>query len=80
MGEMPGDFVRRVPQLTLEQFEDMMALVGGTAEYTGFGNADLVIEAVFEDLALKHQVLQVAEQIVRPDAVIASNTSTIPMA
>jgi 3-hydroxyacyl-CoA dehydrogenase/enoyl-CoA hydratase/3-hydroxybutyryl-CoA epimerase len=66
-------------QITRQRFDDLMALVGGTADYTGFGNADLVIEAVFEDLALKHSVLQVAEQLVRPDAVIASNTSTIPI-
>lgn len=66
-------------QITRQQFSDMMTLAGGTTEYTGFGNADLVIEAVFEDLALKHRVLQVVEQLVPDDAVIASNTSTIPI-
>ena len=66
-------------QITRQQFDDYMALAGGTTEYTGFGNVDLVIEAVFEDLALKHSVLQVVEQLVPEDAVIASNTSTIPI-
>ncbi|MEX2177279.1 MAG: fatty acid oxidation complex subunit alpha FadJ [Gemmatimonadaceae bacterium] len=66
-------------QITRQQFDDMMSLVGGTTEYSGLGNADLVIEAVFEDLALKHSVLQVTEQLIAPDAVIASNTSTIPI-
>jgi 3-hydroxyacyl-CoA dehydrogenase/enoyl-CoA hydratase/3-hydroxybutyryl-CoA epimerase len=66
-------------QITRQQFDDYMALAGGTSEYTGFGNVDLVIEAVFEDLALKHSVLQVVEQLVPDDAVIASNTSTIPI-
>lgn len=66
-------------QITRQQFADMLTLVGGTAQYTGFGNVDLVIEAVFEDLALKHAVLQVAEQLLPPHAVIASNTSTIPI-
>jgi 3-hydroxyacyl-CoA dehydrogenase/enoyl-CoA hydratase/3-hydroxybutyryl-CoA epimerase len=66
-------------QITRLQFEDMMALAGGTIEYTGFGNVDLVIEAVFEDLAVKHSVLQVVEQLVPPSAVLASNTSTIPI-
>jgi 3-hydroxyacyl-CoA dehydrogenase/enoyl-CoA hydratase/3-hydroxybutyryl-CoA epimerase len=66
-------------QITRQQFDDYMALAGGTAEYTGFGNVDLVIEAVFEDLALKHSVLQVVEQLVPDHAVIASNTSTIPI-
>ncbi|MGH7638711.1 MAG: 3-hydroxyacyl-CoA dehydrogenase NAD-binding domain-containing protein [Gemmatimonadaceae bacterium] len=67
-------------QITRTRFEDMMALAGGTTQYTGFGNVDLVIEAVFEDLAVKHNVLQVVEQLIPGDAVIASNTSTIPIA
>lgn len=66
-------------QITRQQFDDMLTLAGGTTEYTGFGNVDLVIEAVFEDLALKHGVLQVTEQLVPPHAVVASNTSTIPI-
>ena len=66
-------------QITRQQFDDMMTLAGGTTQYTGFGNADIVIEAVFEDLAIKHSVLQVVEQLVPPDAVVASNTSTIPI-
>jgi 3-hydroxyacyl-CoA dehydrogenase / enoyl-CoA hydratase / 3-hydroxybutyryl-CoA epimerase len=67
-------------QITRQQFEDMMALAGGTIDYTGFGNVDLVIEAVFEDLAVKHSVLQVVEQLLPSHAVVASNTSTIPIA
>jgi len=66
--------------ITRQQFDDMMSLVGGTIDYSGFGDADLVIEAVFEDLAVKHKVLQVVEQLVPSHAVIASNTSTIPIA
>jgi 3-hydroxyacyl-CoA dehydrogenase/enoyl-CoA hydratase/3-hydroxybutyryl-CoA epimerase len=66
-------------QITRRQFEDMMALAGGTIEYNGFGNVDLVIEAVFEDLAVKHSVLQVVEQLIPSHAVVASNTSTIPI-
>src|SRR5919202_5834680 len=48
-------------QITRQQFSDQLSLVGGTVDYSGFGNADLVIEAVFEDLALKHRVLREAE-------------------
>jgi 3-hydroxyacyl-CoA dehydrogenase / enoyl-CoA hydratase / 3-hydroxybutyryl-CoA epimerase len=66
-------------QITRPAFEDMMSLAGGTTQYTGFGNVDLVIEAVFEDLAVKHDVLQVVEQLIPGDAVLASNTSTIPI-
>ena len=45
----------------------------------GFGRADLVIEAVFEDLALKRRVLDEVEAVTRPDTIFASNTSTIPI-
>jgi len=67
-------------QITQKQFGDYMSLLGGTIDYSGFGNADLVIEAVFEDLSVKHQVIREIEEVVRPDTIIASNTSTIPIA
>jgi 3-hydroxyacyl-CoA dehydrogenase / enoyl-CoA hydratase / 3-hydroxybutyryl-CoA epimerase len=66
-------------QITKLEYEDQLLLVGGTAEYTGFGRATLVIEAVFEDLALKHRVLREVEPLLSEDAVYASNTSTIPI-
>jgi 3-hydroxyacyl-CoA dehydrogenase/enoyl-CoA hydratase/3-hydroxybutyryl-CoA epimerase len=67
-------------QITRQQFDDQMALVGGTTDYSGFGNVDLVIEAVFEDLNVKHQVLREVEQAAPDDVIFASNTSTIPIA
>ena len=67
-------------QITRQQFDDMLALTGGTTEYSGFGNVDLVIEAVFEDLDLKHRVLREVEPLMPDDAIYASNTSTIPIA
>ena len=67
-------------QVTRIQYDDQLSLVGGTTTYAGFGRLDLVIEAVFEDLALKHHVLREAEPLLRPDAIYASNTSTIPIA
>ena len=56
-----------------------MALMGGTVDYSGFGNVDLVIEAVFEDLAIKHQVLRETEAVISSKAIFATNTSTIPI-
>jgi 3-hydroxyacyl-CoA dehydrogenase/enoyl-CoA hydratase/3-hydroxybutyryl-CoA epimerase len=67
-------------QITKQQFDDQMSLVAGTTEYTGFGRLPLVIEAVFEDLAVKHAVLAEAESVLPPDAIFATNTSTIPIA
>src|SRR5205085_6176540 len=66
-------------QITRQQFDDMMTLTGGATEYSGFGNVDLVIEAVFEDIDLKHRVLREVEPLMPDDAVYASNTSTIPI-
>jgi len=67
-------------QITRVQLDDYMSLVGGTTNYTGFESADLVIEAVFEDLALKHRVLEEVEPALDSTAIYASNTSTIPIA
>ncbi len=65
-------------QLTRLQIDDTLSLVGGTTDYSGFANAELVIEAVFEDLAVKHAVLREVQAVV-PGAIFASNTSTIPI-
>ncbi len=56
-----------------------LALVSGGADYAGFHAADLVIEAVFEDLDLKRAVLREVEAVTRPTCIFASNTSTIPI-
>src|SRR5207244_2419266 len=57
----------------------LVALLSGADTYAGFGRADLVIEAVFEDLAVKRQVLGEVEAATPERAVFASNTSTIPI-
>jgi len=67
-------------QLTRQQYEDQLSLVSGTVEYTGFGNVPLVIEAVFEDLDVKHKVLSEIEPLLPAHAIFATNTSTIPIA
>jgi 3-hydroxyacyl-CoA dehydrogenase/enoyl-CoA hydratase/3-hydroxybutyryl-CoA epimerase len=72
------DAVRRRRATALEVAQQQ-ALVTGTADYSGFRRADLVVEAVFEDLALKRRVLEDVERAA-PHAVLASNTSTIPVA
>jgi 3-hydroxyacyl-CoA dehydrogenase/enoyl-CoA hydratase/3-hydroxybutyryl-CoA epimerase len=66
-------------QVTRQQFEDQLSLVSGTVDYTGFGSVPMVIEAVFEDLAVKHAVLKETEAVLPPGAIFATNTSTIPI-
>ncbi len=53
--------------------------VSGTTGYEGIGNCDLVIEAVFESLELKRQILADIEALGNEEQVFASNTSTIPI-
>jgi 3-hydroxyacyl-CoA dehydrogenase / enoyl-CoA hydratase / 3-hydroxybutyryl-CoA epimerase len=67
-------------QVTKLQYEDHLLLAGGTTDYSGFHSATLVIEAVFEDLALKQRVLREVEPMLASSAIYASNTSTIPIA
>src|SRR5205823_2561360 len=54
--------------------------VTGGPDLVGFRSADLVIEAVFEDIATKRRVIAELEQVLRPEAIIASNTSALPIA
>ncbi len=74
---LAGRLERR--RITRPQHERLSALLSGSDTYAGFGRADLVIEAVFEDLALKRKVLAEVEAVTRPDTIFASNTSTIPI-
>jgi len=69
--------VRR--RMTRREMENALSLVGGTVDYSGFRRAELVVEAVFEDLELKQRVLREAEAVLDEEAVYASNTSTIPI-
>ncbi len=66
-------------RITRQQHDRLTALLSGGDTYAGFGRADLVIEAVFEELALKRRVLAEVEAATRPDTIFASNTSTIPI-
>lgn len=69
---------QRRRQTTRTQMDDMLSALGPTVDYRGFADVDLVIEAVFEDLAVKHAVLREVEAVA-PQAIFASNTSTIPL-
>ena len=73
-----GQLTRR--RMTRYEFERKAALLSGTGSWSGFERADVVIEAVFEDLDVKRAVMAEIEAVVRPDAIVASNTSTIPIA
>jgi 3-hydroxyacyl-CoA dehydrogenase/enoyl-CoA hydratase/3-hydroxybutyryl-CoA epimerase len=66
-------------RLSRHEFARQQALLSGTGGWTGFHGAEIVVEAVFEDLAVKRQVLEEIARQVPVDTVIATNTSTIPI-
>ncbi|MCF3963678.1 3-hydroxyacyl-CoA dehydrogenase NAD-binding domain-containing protein [Streptomyces fuscigenes] len=57
----------------------VLGRITATAEPADLAGCDAVIEAVFEDTALKHRVFQEAQEVVDPDALLCSNTSTLPI-
>ncbi|MGW5971333.1 3-hydroxyacyl-CoA dehydrogenase NAD-binding domain-containing protein [Streptomyces sp. NPDC055186] len=64
---------------TQEKADALLARITPTAEAQDLAGCDAVIEAVFEDTALKHKVFQEIENVVAPDALLCSNTSTLPI-
>lgn len=64
-------------RLSPDKCNRMKALITGTTDKADFANADFVIEAVFEELAIKKTVFAQLEEVVRPDCVLATNTSSL---
>lgn len=64
---------------TPEQRDEVLARITPTAEAADLAGAELVIEAVFEDPDLKKKVFGEVQDVVAPDALLASNTSTLPI-
>jgi 3-hydroxyacyl-CoA dehydrogenase/enoyl-CoA hydratase/3-hydroxybutyryl-CoA epimerase len=71
----------RVKRRRITKFEGarLRALISGSTEWYVVRDADLVIEAVFEDLEVKRSVLHDIEAVTRPTTIFATNTSTIPI-
>jgi 3-hydroxyacyl-CoA dehydrogenase/enoyl-CoA hydratase/3-hydroxybutyryl-CoA epimerase len=66
-------------RMTRGEMQRKLARITGTTDWSGFSRADLVIEAVVENLGIKQQVLSEFEALAKPGAVFATNTSTIPI-
>jgi len=64
-------------RLTQEQVEERMNLLGTTMRYEDLADADLIIEAVFEEIGVKEQVFTALDAVAKPGAILASNTSTL---
>ncbi|MFF1646480.1 3-hydroxyacyl-CoA dehydrogenase NAD-binding domain-containing protein [Streptomyces sp. NPDC058240] len=59
--------------------DELLARITPTGDPADLAGCDAVIEAVFEDTALKHKVFQEIQDIIEPDALLCSNTSTLPI-
>ena len=66
-------------RLSQRKAEEVLARITPTADYADLAGCDLVVEAVFEKASLKHQVFAEAEPVVAEDALLGSNTSTLPI-
>jgi 3-hydroxyacyl-CoA dehydrogenase/enoyl-CoA hydratase/3-hydroxybutyryl-CoA epimerase len=67
-------------RITRIESENKLRQLRGVIDYSGFKTLDLVIEAVVENLEVKHKVFQEVEKNVSPDCIIASNTSSLRLA
>ncbi len=60
-----------------EQLEERIKLISPTLDYSALANADLIIEAVFENLALKKEIFAKLDAVAKPGAILGTNTSTL---
>jgi 3-hydroxyacyl-CoA dehydrogenase/enoyl-CoA hydratase/3-hydroxybutyryl-CoA epimerase len=78
VGDLVGERVSR-RRLSNVDAERALSMVTGTTTWSGFADVEIVIEAVFEDLALKHRVLRECEAATGKRTIFASNTSSLPI-
>jgi 3-hydroxyacyl-CoA dehydrogenase len=64
-------------RISQEEMDGRMFLIGGATDYAQLKDADIVIEAVFEEMALKKQVFAQLDAACKPGAILATNTSTL---
>jgi len=66
-------------KLKQDKYEQRMSLLSTTLSYDDLKDADMVIEAVFEEMGVKEKVFKELDRVMKPGAILASNTSTLDM-
>ncbi|GAB2475264.1 fatty acid oxidation complex subunit alpha FadB [Jatrophihabitans fulvus] len=66
-------------KMAQEKADEVLARITPSADYADLAGCDLVVEAVFEKVSLKHEVFAEVEKVVDADALLGSNTSTLPI-
>ena len=69
----------RKGRLTQDEFDERLRKIAGTLSYDDIKDADLIIEAVFEDMEVKKQVFEKLDKVAKSGAILASNTSTLDL-
>lgn len=69
----------KIRKVTPKQANRKFHQIAGNTDFTGFHKVDLVVEAAVEDLTLKHKLLRELENEIRPDAIVATNTSSLTL-
>ena len=64
-------------RISAEEKSRRLALIRTELEYSRLGDADVIVEAVFESMALKHDIFRALDAVAKPGAVLATNTSTL---
>jgi 3-hydroxyacyl-CoA dehydrogenase len=79
IGVMRKNYESQVKRGKLKQdkYEQRLALLSTTLAYDDIKDADLVIEAVFEEMGVKEKVFKTLDEVMKPGAILASNTSTL---
>ena len=81
IGVMRKNYESQVKRGKLKQdkYEQRMALLKTTLSYDDIKDADMVIEAVFEEMGVKEKVFKTLDEVMKPGAILASNTSTLDL-
>jgi len=81
LGVVKGNWNRQLKKGRLSQakLEQYLSLITPTTDYAALSDVDIVIEAVFEKLSIKHEVFKKLDAVCKPSAILASNTSFIPI-
>jgi len=64
-------------RMSADQMQDRLSIISGAIDYKDVGDCDLIVEAVFENMALKKEIFAELDKVAKPGAILASNTSTL---
>jgi 3-hydroxyacyl-CoA dehydrogenase len=79
LGAVRKNYERSIERgrMRADDLEPRLALIRGSTDYTAIAEADLVLEAVFEDMDLKKKIFAEMDRLAKPGAILATNTSTL---